>query len=197
MKYLALVPLVFLSACSTEKPATVSVRPMPSTVVAGESVSALRYPEAVRAYHVGRYVEPNNPLVMHEDHPVYRIESMAAWNLHPGSGPQLQAVKPAPMTNSAYLPAPWNDSVVAEINQQKQVTRTVTQEAQRLSATLQALNQAVTNTQNIAQQNFLLRQQLAATEKRLETLEVEFHRQQSLLSTITNSLTTPANEPQP
>src|ERR1041385_8788572 len=197
MKYLALVPLVFLRAGSTEKPATVSVRPMPSTVVAGESVSALRYPEAVRAYHVGRYVEPNNPLVMHEDHPVYRIESMAAWNLHPGSGPQLQAVKPAPMTNSAYLPAPWNDSVISELNQQKQVTRAVTQEAQRLSATLQALNQAVTNTQNIAQQNFLLRQQLAATEKRLETLEVEFHRQQSLLSTITNSLTTPANEPQP
>ena len=157
----------------------------------------LRYPEAVRAYHVGRYVEPNNPLVMHENHPLYRVESMATWNLHPGPGPQPQAATLAPMTNSAFLPAPWNDSVVAELNQQKQVTRAVTQEAQRLSATLQALNQAVTNTQEIARQNHLLRQQLGAAEKRLDTLEAEFHRQQSLLSTVTNSLTTPANEPQP
>jgi Skp family chaperone for outer membrane proteins len=197
MKYLAFVSLIFLGACSTNKPAAVAVRPMPSTIVDEQSMAALRYPEAVRAYHVGRYVEPNNPLVMHENHPLYRVESMATWNLHPGPGPQPQTARLAPMTNSAFLPAPWNDSVVAELNQQKQVTRTVTQEAQRLSSTLQALNQAVTNTQEIAQQNFLLRRQLEATERRLETMEAEFRRQQSILSTITNNLTTPANEPQP
>jgi hypothetical protein len=37
--------------------------------------SAVRYPEVIRAYHVGRYTGPNNDLVLNEQHTVYRVEA--------------------------------------------------------------------------------------------------------------------------
>jgi hypothetical protein len=81
MKMFYLVPLLFLSACSTApKLALRPQQPPPAT-----DNSAVRYPEVIRAYHVGRYADPNDDLVMHEQHVVYRIEENTRWDLHPGN----------------------------------------------------------------------------------------------------------------
>ena len=80
MKYIALIPLVFLASCAS-RPQYV-FQPVPPPPV--EPVEAVRYGEVVRAYHIGRYVDPNHPETMHEQHPVHRIETSARWNLHPG-----------------------------------------------------------------------------------------------------------------
>ncbi|MCI0747749.1 MAG: hypothetical protein L0Y58_20270 [Verrucomicrobia subdivision 3 bacterium] len=79
MKYLALIPVVLVASCAS-RPQFV-LRPTPPPAV--EPIEAVRYGEVVRAYHVGRFVDPNHPETMHEQHPVYRIEVSARWNLHP------------------------------------------------------------------------------------------------------------------
>lgn len=43
--------------------------------------NALRTPEIVKAYPVGRYIESDSGRVMHEKHTVYRVEGDAGWNL--------------------------------------------------------------------------------------------------------------------
>jgi hypothetical protein len=40
----------------------------------------LRTPEIVKAYPVGRYVDPTSDRVMHEKHTIYRVEEDAGWN---------------------------------------------------------------------------------------------------------------------
>ena len=78
MKMFYLIPLLFLSACSTAP--MLALQPQQSPPMDN---AAVRYPEVVRAYHVGRYADPNDDLVMHEQHAIYRVEENTRWNFHP------------------------------------------------------------------------------------------------------------------
>ena len=106
MKYLALIPLVFVSCASRPQLVVRPRRPPPSS-----RSRAVRYSEVVRAYYIGRFVDPNHPDTMNEQHPVYRIESSARWNLHPGSANTVNLLNPPP--DAAFAPPPTNDAVIS------------------------------------------------------------------------------------
>ena len=66
--------------------------------VAARTISAddqakIRSAPVLRAYAVGRYVDPNRRSVMHEQHTVYREEQAPRWNLipQPDADPVLMA----------------------------------------------------------------------------------------------------------
>ena len=110
MKRLLLLSIVFLTACASHAPKKLTVaRAMP----VGQPVSAigLRVPDQLSEYRLGRYVDPRDPLVMHEGHPVYRVETSASWDLRPRTSATLIGkdlfVRPTLSTN---------DAVVAEVN---------------------------------------------------------------------------------
>jgi hypothetical protein len=98
MKTLFILPLIFLTACTSRpKPLIVPMsRTVPGTVLPSEQMESVRYGENVKAYNIGRYIDPNTGLAMHERHTVYRVETTAKWNLHPNGfttapmGPVLQ-----------------------------------------------------------------------------------------------------------
>jgi len=73
MKAYYLIPLLFLSACSTTPKLTMRPQQPPGT-----NADGIRYPEVLHAYHVGRYADPNDDLIMHEQHVVYRVEEKHA-----------------------------------------------------------------------------------------------------------------------
>jgi len=79
MKMFYLIPLLFLSACSTAPKLTLRLQQPPASDAAG-----IRYPEVLHTYHVGRYGDPNDDSLMHEQHVVYRVEENTRWNFHPG-----------------------------------------------------------------------------------------------------------------
>ena len=60
MKPYYLIPLLLLSACSTTPKLTLHPQQTPAT-----SADGVRYPEVLHAYHVGRYADPNDDLIMH------------------------------------------------------------------------------------------------------------------------------------
>ena len=99
MKTLYFIPLMFLAACSTTPKLTLRPQQPPSAT----DTSAIRYPEVVRAYHVGRYADPNDDLVMHEQHVIYRVEENDRWNLHPGPADMAQF---NPSRDVAFSPTP-------------------------------------------------------------------------------------------
>lgn len=80
----------------------------------------VRVSESVKAYPVGRYLDPKDPNVMHEAHVVYRHEAGASWNLNPNAptvvplGPVLAIADPAKTPNP--LP-PELEQKMAEQNQ--------------------------------------------------------------------------------
>jgi hypothetical protein len=165
MKMLPLIPLLFLSACSTAPRLALRPQQLPVTT----DNSAVRYPEVVRAYHFGRYVDPNDDLVMHEQHVVYRVEENTRWNFHPG--PVGGNVPASPARDAAFAPAPVNDAILAEVNSQKLATVQIMMEARTLSAALAQFQSALQQTRTNLQQTVALRASVIEMKKRLDTLE--------------------------
>jgi hypothetical protein len=170
MKYLALIPLMFVASCASHP--QLGFRPAPPAAVA--PAESLRYDEVVRAYHVGRQVDPNHPDIMAEGHPVYRIEVSSRWNLHPGSPNAATLLNPPP--DAAFAPPPTNDVVIAEMNRQREATALVMQQAARLAQSYQELQKVFGEMKTVAQNNALLNARLAATEQRVTVFEKEMQK---------------------
>ena len=157
MKYLALIPLVLVASCASRP--KVVLRPTPPPPV--EPVESVRYGEVVRAYHVGRYVDPNQPETMHEQHPMYRMEGGARWNLHPGPLNTANLLNPPP--DAAFAPPPTNDVLVAEMNRQRETTARVMLEAAKLAQSYGELQTVLVEMKNVARNNALLGARVATT----------------------------------
>lgn len=182
MKYLALIPFVLVASCAS-RPQLV-VRPSPPPAV--EPVEAVRYGEVVRAYHVGRYVDPNHPEAMHERHSVYRIEVSARWNLHPGALNTANLLNPPP--DAAFAPPPTNDVLVAEMNRQREATASVMLEAAKLAQSYGELQAVVVEMKNVARNSALLSVRLATNEQRVVEFGKELQKLSAAPSPTTNDV---------
>ena len=189
MKYLALIPLVFVASCAS-RPQLV-VRPLPPPAV--EPIESVRYGEVVRAYHVGRYVDPNHPETMHEQHPVYRVEVSARWNLHPGPLNTANLLNPPP--DAAFVPPPTNDVLVAEMNRQRETTVRVMQEAGKLAQSYGELHGVLTEMKNVARNSALLNLRFATNESRIVELERGIQKLSVVPPPATNDVPTFSSDP--
>jgi len=164
MKMFYLVPLLFLSACSTAP--KLALHPQQSPPM---DTAALRYPEIVRAYHFGRYTDPNDDLIMHEQHVVYRVEENTRWNFHPGLADDYLPALPS--HDAAFAPAPVNDAILAEVNSQRLATTQIMMQARTLSAALSQFQTALQQTKTNLQETARLRVSVNEIKQRLDSLE--------------------------
>ena len=188
MKYLALIPLVFVASCASRP--QLAFRPLPPPAVG--PVETVRYGEVVRTYHVGRYVDPSNPQTMQEEHQVYRVEVSGRWNLHPGSSTVAPLLNPPP--DAAFAPPPTNDVVVAEINRQRETTALVMQQSVRLARSYSELQEIIVEMKKVARDNAVLGARLANTEQQVAGFEKELQKISTAPSTSTNAV--PAFSPE-
>lgn len=130
--------------------------------------STVRYPEIVRAYHFGRYADPNDDLLMHEQHVVYRVEENTRWDLHPG--PAENNPPAPPLRDAAFAPAPVNDVILAEVNSQRLATAQIMTQARTLSSSLAQFQAALQQTKTNFQETALLRVTVNEMQKRLDAL---------------------------
>lgn len=166
MKSLLLIPALLLAACAsrTLRPVTHIPTAPPSRSVAA---ATLRAPEQVREYRFGRYVDPGDPLTMHEGHPVYRIETSAGWNLRPGTA----ATAPPPRERADAPSVSTHDAVVAEVNKQRVATRAFTEQAARLNQQLAVMSKATEHAEELAKQNVALKRELNTLRERMDASE--------------------------
>ena len=163
MKMFYLIPLLFLSACSTAPKLTLRPQQPPASDAAG-----IRYPEVLHAYHVGRYGDPNDDSLMHEQHVVYRVEENPRWNFHPG---QVDGNLPAlPPRDAAFAPAPVNDAILAEVNSQRLATAQIMMQARTLSSALSQFQIALQQTKTNFQETARLRVTVNEMQKRLDAI---------------------------
>jgi hypothetical protein len=159
-----LIPLLFLSACSTAPRLT--LRPQQPSATDADGI---RYPEVLHAYHVGRYADPNDDLIMHEQHVVYRVEESTRWNFH--SGPVAGDLPAIPSRDAAFAPTPVNDAILAEVNSQKAATTQIMMQARILSAALAQFQTALQQTKTNLQETVILRASVNNMKQRLDALE--------------------------
>jgi hypothetical protein len=180
MKTIHLIPLLLLSACASNHEPTVLNMPraIPGTTLPSDGIESVRYSENIKAYNLGRYVDPNNTLAMHERHVVYRVETTAKWNLHPNTpatialGPAVQIIDPA------RKDGPTTAEIIAEVNRQKAATQTVIDQGKRLNDTLTQISTALDASKEVAEQNRQLKTEIGLTKQRLDLLETEIRSQQ-------------------
>jgi hypothetical protein len=166
MKNLLLLPIIFLSACSSIHQHPLALRATP----VGRPVSSngLRTDDQLREYRFGRYVDARDPLVMHEGHPVYRVETSAHWDLRPNDKSSL------PRRDIVQSPSvSANDAVVAEVNKQRAATQAFTEQTATLNQRLNALGEAVAQTKQVAQQNLELKRDITALRQQLDVLKAK------------------------
>ena len=179
-RILIFIPLILLSACASNKPVVVQMpRSVPGTILTTDDMESVRYGENLKAYSFGRYVDPNDGLVMHEAHTVYRVETTAKWNLHPNApvtvpgGPVIGIIDPA------HKDSPLTPEVVAEVDRQKAATMTLIVQGQRMNQALNQLSQTLSASAQVAVENVQLKNEVTTAEKRLDTLEEEFRKAQT------------------
>lgn len=188
MKHLTLIPVLFLAACATQPKLVIRSAPP----LAAEPMESVRYAEVMRAYYVGRCVDPDHPETMHAQHPIYRIEAAPRWNLHPGPQTTTNLLNPPP--DAAFAPPPTNDVVIAEMNRQREATARVMQEATRLAQSYGELQQVIEEMKNVARNHLLMNARLANTEQQVAEFAKELERRTTAAPIATNDV--PASIPE-
>jgi len=152
MKTSALIVLAMFACAGCESlntdvvqaPPAPRVEPVPAPVAGTEldpkKVENVRVAEALKAYPTGRYVDPNDPSVMHEGHTIYRREAGPNWNLNPNAptvvplGPVLAVADPA------KEPTPLPAELEQKMAEQNQLMASLIEQNEALSAQLAKLN---------------------------------------------------------
>lgn len=169
---LFLCSLLLLVGCASKPQPVVHIihRETP-TPLSAKDAATVRLGETIKAYPMGRYVDPHNRRIMHEGHTIYRIESTPRWNLHamPPShaqrGPSIKA-PPAPLTSRAI-----NDELAMELNRQRAVTQTVIQSGQVLTERLKELGTRLEQLKESAKHNAELQKEVDAIKGQINALE--------------------------
>lgn len=192
-----LAGVALLAGCATH-PKTVVVPPLPrdvpGTTLPSEGIESVRYAENIKAYPVNRYVDPANRGLMHEGHTLYRVETSARWNLRPNQpvavplGPSVAVV-----CNPAAHPGPLPGELTAELSRQKEATRTVIAQGERLGGSIDRLQSALNQTAEMAQQQRTMQAELTRAQGRIEQLEKD--RQERSAVGGTGDLPTPSPLP--
>ena len=93
MKQLLLIPASIAHRLRDEYAEEDQRRTLPLLLAEPVSSNGLRTGDQLREYRLGRYVDARDPLVMHEGHPVYRVETSARWDLRPNNGAVTSAAR--------------------------------------------------------------------------------------------------------
>jgi hypothetical protein len=163
MKLFQLIPLLFLTACSSRP--MLAVRPQEPPPLADGT--GLRHAEVLHAYHVGRYADADDDALMHEQHDVYRLEESARWDLRPGANPALYSVP----RDAAFSPTPVNDAILAEVNSQRLATTQIMAQAKTLTAALAQFQTVLQEAKTNLQETAALRAAVNDLKQRLDALE--------------------------
>lgn len=117
--------------------------PVSGTDLDPHNLEKVRLSETLKSYPVGRFVDPQDPNVMHEAHVVYRKEAGAGWNLNPNAptvvplGPVLAVADPARTPNP--LPAELEQKMA----EQNQLVASLIEQNEALAKALGKLSQEI------------------------------------------------------
>jgi len=173
MKMPFLLILVLLAGCAAPPPPVVRMPSPTGRVLASNERESVRRAEQVKAYPLGRYIDPHNPHVMHEGHTVYRVEATAKWNLLPSQTQTARTRAKLPVSPTSPTPPLTRDELVMELNRQRAVTKAVIQGGRTVSEKLAELNQAMSQAKEVAERNQEFQKALDETRQRLDALEKE------------------------
>jgi hypothetical protein len=117
--------------------------PVAGTEIDQHNMEKVRVGEALKAYPVGRYVDPTDPNVLHEAHTIYRREAGAAWNLNPNAPTVVPLGPVLAIADPARVPSPLPAELEKKIAEQNQLMSALIEQNEALAAQLAKLNKDI------------------------------------------------------
>ena len=164
-----ILPLVALcSNCAKKTPVDpIVVIQAPSKPLTAAQSKALRHPESVRKYAIGRYTDPNNQNILHEAHVIYRVEATSKWNHLPNRAKSLDRQYPKHFVKSQ------ESKEIATLRQnlanERKTNRAVMVANKKLQESITPLTESFNHTKVLAEQNAELRRQLHAKKSKVSS----------------------------
>lgn len=169
MKALFLFLSLILVGCASKPTPVIKVvyRDTPTPRIGGDGV---RVAETLKAYPVGRYIDPHNRRMMHEGHTVYRVETTPRWNLQPPrkNADSSGSATKTPSRSGASLA--MTDELVMEVNQQRRATQAVIESGKAVSEKLAILTEALEKAKEASVRNIHLQQEVEEIKRQMEVL---------------------------
>ena len=140
------------SASRHEKPqppspdaATVAV-PVSGTELDLSNMTKVRLGETLKAYPVNRYVDPNDPNMLHEAHLIYRKETGASWNLSPHAPTVVPLGPTLAVSDPADKPAATSADIEQRTQSQIRLMSALTEQNETLVTEVARLQRELANT---------------------------------------------------
>ena len=152
--------------CKSHPPCQiVTVQPPP---LSSEQQANVWLPDQVAPYHVGRYVDPRDPNLLHESHTLYRREQTSRPNLTP---PAALVLPPAGSPSASNATVMLRDALTAELNEQRATSKVLVGQVQSVDQVLRNLSSRTQEFRDAVQESAHLRAQLQAVSNRFEAIE--------------------------
>ena len=125
-------------------------------------------PDQVAPYTVGRYVDPRDPNLLHEAHPIYRREQTSRPNFTPPAGLVLPPAGSPSASNATVM---LRDALTAELNEQRATSQVLVGQVQSVDQVLRNLSSRTQEFRDAVQESARVRAQMQAVSNRVEALE--------------------------
>lgn len=144
-----LIAVLALAGCQTAtkeaaKPAPPPLEPsLPPVTVTDldpRNVENVRVGETLKAYPLGRYIDPSDPNVMHEAHTIYRREAAANWNLNPNAPTVIPLGPVLAVADPVRAPNPLPAELEQKLGEQNKLMVALIEQNEALAAELAKLN---------------------------------------------------------
>ena len=113
-----------------------AVAPVSGTDLDQANTDKVRVGETLKSYPVGRYVDPNDPNVMHEAHVVYRKEAGTSWNLNPNAPTVVPLGPVIAVADPAKTPSPLPAELEQRMAEQNQLVASLIEQNEALTKEL-------------------------------------------------------------
>lgn len=147
---LMLLPLALLAGCETApKSASItttppgSLAPVAETDLDQHNTEKIRTSETLKAYPVGRVIDPADPNMMHESHVVYRREAEGSWNLEPNAPTVVPLGPVLAMADPAQHPGTLAAELEHKVAEQNQLMASLIEQNEALAGELAKLNKEI------------------------------------------------------
>ena len=176
-KFLITVIFFVTAACTStqETPPPVST-PLPDSRTAGGSYihqdqyENIRHQENLKAYTLGRYVDPADTSVMHEQGVIYRVENSSSWNLQPEVTPSELPFGGSGTSQQSDNPALLKAEIEVKANEQRALYQYLKNAADKASGQIDILQESTGISRKLLEQNKALRKKLEQSEKEKKLL---------------------------
>ncbi len=193
MKNMAILTVVtaLLAGCSTteEHPHVTPLAPvrpvtsLPGTYVEPTQLECLRYQEVAKGYSIGRFIDPVDSTVMHEQSVVYRIEEGTSWNLQS----DMPVDVPFDGTPKAHVYRDERElraEMTAKANKQREYYEGMRKAQILAMSKMEAFKKTVEQARKLAQLNTNLLGEVRAMKERNKALEETIEQQNRKLEVL-------------